>query len=201
MLDKVPTLRLLIQHLQQVPFLASKNVYKVASYFLDMEATKVAQFCKILQQAKDNVVRCPICFVWMEKNDLCMFCSSDRRDSTIICVIESWQDMLSIERTETFKGLYHVLGGVISPLDGISPERLTINSLLLRITPATKEIILALNQTPEGEATSSFVAQQIHKNHSTLSISCLAKGVPVGASLEFIDRLTVSKALSDRRPF
>ena len=201
MLDKVPTLKLLLQHLQQVPFLASRNVYKVASYFLDMEPHKVAQFSKVLQQAKENVIRCTICFVWIEKNNACMFCASKNRDEKIICVIESWQDMLSIERTEGFKGMYHVLGGVISPLDGITPERLTINALLFRMTSQTQEIILALNQTPEGEATSSFVAQQIHKNHPTVSISCLAKGVPVGASLEFIDRLTVSKALSERRPF
>ena len=106
---------------------------------------------------------------------------------------------MAIERTEGYKGLYHVLGGTICPLDGIGPEDLTIDHLVLRVVDPVKELILAMNQTPEGEATSTYIVQKLSK--ADVKISCLAKGVPVGSSLEFIDRLTMFKALADRRPF
>ena len=106
---------------------------------------------------------------------------------------------MSIEKTGGYQGVYHVLGGVISPLDGMGPEDLTINHLLQRINEAVKEVILATNQTPEGEATAAFIAHKLKK--FPVAISCLARGVPVGSSLEFMDRLTVYKALSERRPF
>jgi len=200
MLDKIPTLKNLLHQLQQVPFLASKNIYKVVSYFLDMEPTKVDQFCKVLLSAKQKLVRCQICFVWIEKESACMFCHASDREQNVVCVVESWHDMLSVERAQTYKGVYHVLGGVISPLEGIRAEHLTITHLLHRCS-TVKEIIIALGQTPQGDVTSTFIVQQIQKEYSHVLITSLARGVPVGASLEFIDRLTLTKAMHERRPW
>lgn len=129
-----------------------------------------------------------------------MFCSSSQRDQTIVCVVETWQEILAIEKTKGYIGMYHVLGGSISPLEGVGPEDLTIDSLILRAENGTvKELILATNQTPEGEATATYIARKLKGKN--IAISCLARGLPVGSSLEGMDRLTVFKALSERRPF
>lgn len=199
MIHQLPTLQGVVKQLQQVPFLASKNLYRVLSHFLEMDPAKLDAFCAALQAAKKNLTPCSRCFVWQEKNQKCLFCDNEKRDKSIICVIESWQDLLAIERTEGYKGLYHVLGGNICPLDGIGPEDLTIVPLIARVDGSVKELILAMNQTPEGEATSSFIVQKLAQKD--VKVSCLAKGVPVGSSLEFIDRLTMFKALTERRPF
>jgi len=200
MIDKLPTIKKLMRHLHQVPFLASKNLYRVTSYFLQLDEQRLAQFCSALQEAKHKIVLCDICFVWQEKDAGCIFCVDASRDKSVICVVESWHELLVIERTEAFRGMYHVLGGVISPLDGISAKDLTIEHLVMRATqPGVHEIIFALNQTPEGEATSAFIARKLQ--HSSIKITCLAKGVPIGSNLEFVDRLTVGKALADRRSF
>ena len=199
MIHQLPTLQGVVKQLQQVPFLASKNLYRVLSHFLEMEPAKLDAFCAALQAAKQRLIPCPQCFVWQEKNQQCLFCKNEKRDQSVICVVESWQELLAIERTEGYKGLYHVLGGTICPLDGIGPEDLTIMPLIARIDDSIQEIILAMNQTPEGEVTSAYIVQKL--TGKNIKISCLAKGVPVGSSLEFIDRLTMFKALSERRPF
>ncbi len=179
--------------------MASKNLYRVLSHFLEMDPAKLDMFCAALQAAKENLVRCSRCFVWQEKNQPCLFCDHNKRDTSTICVVESWQELLAIERTEGYQGLYHVLGGSICPLDGIGPEDLTIEQLVHRLDGSVREVILAMNQNPEGEATSAYIVQKIAQKD--VKVSCLAKGVPVGSSLEFIDRLTMFKALSERRPF
>lgn len=199
MIHLLPTLQGAVKQLQQVPFLASKNLYRVLSHFLEMDQAKLDAFCAALQAAKKNLIPCTYCYVWQERNQKCLFCDNDKRDKSIICVVETWQELLAIERTEGYKGLYHVLGGNICPLDGVGPEDLTIFPLIVRINENIKEVILAMNQTPEGEATSAYIVQKLSSKN--VKISCLAKGVPVGSNLEFIDRLTMFKALTDRRPF
>lgn len=200
MIDKLPTIKKLMRHLHQVPFLASKNLYRVTSYFLQMDQERLEQFCIALKEAHDKIEQCPICFVWKEKNTNCVFCDDANRDESIICVVESWHELLVIERTQTFHGMYHVLGGVISPLDGISAKDLKIDELVNRVAlHGVTEIIFALNQTPEGEATSAFIARKLYG--TSVKITCLAKGIPIGSNLEFVDRLTVSKALADRKTF
>jgi len=199
-LDKLPSLNNFLKTLQQVPYLASKNLYRVAVHFLNMDKQGVEQFCKVLLAAKHNLHKCAICFSWKEKSGECHPCTASNKDQRIVCVVETWQDLLVIERTGGYNGVYHVLGGVICPLDGIGPEDLSIEPLINRIHKnGVKEIILATNQTPEGEATAAFIASKL--KNSEVEISCLARGVPVGSSLEFMDRLTVYKALSERRPF
>ena len=199
MIEKVPTLAQLCKTLQQVPYLASKNLYRVVTYFLMAENHKVNSFIAALQEARAAIILCPICCVWRERNKQCVFCDDSKRDASIICVVETWQELLTIEKTEGYKGLYHVLGGAISPLDGVGPEDLSIEKLIVRISPLIKEIILATNQTPEGEATAAYIARRL--KDSGLKVSCLARGIPVGSSLEYMDRVTVYKALSERRPF
>lgn len=200
MLGNTPSLTKLIQALQQVPYLASKNIYRVASYFLYLESSKMEQFCATLKEAKQNIVLCAVCFCWREKDRDCSLCTNTRRDQSLVCVVETWQELLAIEKTGGYLGVYHVLGGAICPLEGIGPEDLTIIPLLKRAEAGTiKELILATNQTPEGEATASYIASKL--KHTSLIITCLARGIPVGSSIESMDRVTVYKALSERRPF
>lgn len=198
-IEKLPTIKRLMRQLQQVPFLASKNMFRVTGHFLKLEKERIDQFCNVLQDIKKNVKACPRCFVWQEHGVGCMFCDDASRNKDQICVVESWQELLVIERTEGFSGLYHVLGGIISPLDGIGPADLYIDELVARVDNDVKEVILAMNQTPEGEATAAFISRKL--KDTGVRVSCLAKGVPIGSNLEFIDRLTISKALADRKPF
>lgn len=199
MIDKLPTMKRLMRQLQQVPFLASKNLYRVSSYFLTLDQDRIDQFCQTLQQAHAQIILCDQCFFWQEKNEACIFCNDGSRDASVICVVESWHELLVIERTESYRGLYHVLGGIISPLEGIGPKDLKIDQLIDRVTGDVKEIILSMNQTPEGETTAAFIAKKLQSKN--LVISCLAKGIPVGSHLEFVDRLTVGKALAERKLF
>ncbi|MCL4360916.1 recombination mediator RecR [Candidatus Dependentiae bacterium] len=200
MIDQVPTLTQLLKQLQQVPYLASKNLYRVVQHFLDMDQAKAEQFCTALMQAKTNIKKCEKCFVWKEIKNPCTFCSNTKRNQKIVCVTETWQDFIAIEKTGGYQGVYHILGGAISPLDGISPEDLTIAHLIKRIDDdVIDELILAMNQTPEGEATSAYIANKL-KNRQ-IKISCLARGIPVGSTLESMDRITIYKALSERRIF
>ena len=165
-----------------------------------MSEAQMEQFCQALLDAKQKLTKCVICFYWREVSQDCIFCSSQKRDRTTICVVETWQEILAIEKTKGYNGLYHVLGGAISPIEGISVEDLTITPLVERVEKdAIAEIILATNQTPEGEATAIYIARKF--KDKKITVSCLARGLPVGSSLEGMDRLTVFKALSERRPF
>ncbi len=200
MMNQLPTVEQLIKVLQQVPYLASKNLYRVTDYFLNLDEAKMEQLCAVLLQVKQKVIKCGTCFSWQEKDKPCFFCNSEKRNQELVCVVETWQELLAIEQTRGFDGVYHVLGGVIYPLDGVGPEDLTISQLVARIEQKKiKEIILALSQTPEGEATSAYIANQL--KNSGVSVTCLARGLPVGSTLGTMDRLTVFKALSERRPF
>jgi recombination protein RecR len=199
-MQELPTLAHLLKVLQQVPYLASKNLYRVAAHFLEMEPQQIRQFCATLEAAKSKLKKCDHCFYWQEVSSDCMFCSSSQRDQAMVCVVETWQEILAIEKTKGYSGVYHVLGGSISPLEGIGVDDLTIHALIDRVEKGIiKEIILATNQTPEGEATATYIARKLKDKN--IAISCLARGLPVGSSLEGMDRLTVFKALSERRPF
>src|SRR3972149_2347460 len=127
MMHDLPTVAQLIKALQQVPYLASKNLYRVTEYFLEMDPVKMEQLCAILLHAKSNVIKCETCFCWREKERNCMFCGNERRDQKMVCVVERWQELLAIEQTRGYAGVFHVLGGVIYPLEGVGPEDLTID--------------------------------------------------------------------------
>lgn len=203
--EQIQSITQLIKQLQQVPYLASKNLYKVLNHFLEMDPARAQQFCKVLMDAKSNLAKCFNCGIWKEAKLDCAYCQSKKRDQKTICVVETWEDFIAIEKTGGFNGVYHVLGGAISPLDGISAEDLTVEQLVKRVINSQdgqseiSEIILAMNQTPEGEATSVYIANKLKKLN--IKISCLARGIPVGYPLGAMDRITVYKALSERRPF
>ena len=199
-MNDLPSLQQLLKQLQQVPYLASKNIYRVASHFLTMNPAKLEQFCAVLQQAHQNTIRCERCNAWVEKGSACLYCDSPRRSQSLVCVVETWQELMAIERSGGYQGVYHVLGGLISPLDGVGPEDLAIAQLVSRVQEhKIEEIILATAQTPEGEATAAYIARQL--KDLPVKVSCLARGMPVGSTLEFMDRLTVYKAMAERRPF
>lgn len=195
----LPSLHKLISQLQRVPYLASKNMYRVAAHFLEEPEEAVERFCATLLEARKNIRHCERCYNWTEENDLCAICANQNRNQDLICVVETWHDLVAIERAQEFKGVYHVLGGALCPLNGIGPDELHINALLQRITSATTEIIFGTNPTPEGEATASFIASKILRTQ--VSVSKLASGVPIGSTLEYMDRVTIHKALLGRRPF
>lgn len=198
-MDQSTSIVKLLRQLQKVPYLASKNLNLVAQYFLDLSHDEAENFCKTILDVKNNIEKCQVCFTWKEKSIDCFFCTSTKRDKELICVVETWRDLVAIEKTGGYLGVYHILGGAICPLDGIGPDDLTIKQLVSRASSGCKELIFAFNQTPEGEATSAYIASRL--KNSQIKISCLARGLPVGSSLEAMDRLTVYKALSERRPF
>lgn len=205
MISQLPGLQKLIRQLQRVPYLASKNIYRVASYFLTNDEKQVEAFCQAIIEAKKTIKPCTVCFNLTEHKELCVLCASDKRDKRIICVVESWHDLWAIENAGQYQGTYHVLGGALCPLEGIGPDHITINPLLARLaTGEIDELIFATNPTPEGEATASYIHTKISKNPEiahNLKVSQLASGVPTGSSLEYMDRVTISKALLGRRPF
>ena len=198
MIDKLPSLGNLLKQLQKVPYLASRDLHRVANYFLQLPESDIEHFCNVLMQSAKNLKFCQVCFVWKEATESCIFCQSAKRDQSLICVVETWYDLLAIEKTSGYHGVYHILKGALCPLEGVGPEELTIKPLLKRALEA-KEIIFATNQTPEGQATASYIAKKLE--HINVKLSCLARGVPMGSLLGAMDRLTVYKALSERRPF
>lgn len=199
MMEQSPTLLAFLKQLQRVPYLASKNLYVVAQHFLDLDEQAAEQFIRTLKDLKKQLDKCTDCWSWKEKEQRCAFCSSPKRDAQTICVVENWRDLIALEKTGGYLGMYHVLGGALCPLDGIGPDELTIKQLIERVNKGCKELIFAFNQTPEGEATASYISFKL--KGKGISITCLARGLPVGSTLEAMDRLTVYKALSERRPF
>jgi recombination protein RecR len=190
----------LIRQLQRVPFLASKNVYRVAIYFLMNDKKEIEQFCNTLLEAKNKIAFCQICFNLTEQTELCSICLSSKREKGTICVVETLHDLFAIENCGGYNGVYHVLGGSLCPLEGVGPDSLTIQPLVKRLQDAqVKELIFATNPTPEGEATASYIFSKIKL--LSIKVSRLASGVPIGSNLGYMDRVTISKALSGRRPF
>ncbi len=198
MLENVPSIQKLLKLLQQIPSLSSKNLYRIADHFLSLDSLNVELFCAELKDLCDNVSRCSVCFVWQEKSFQCLFCFNNKRNKDLICVVERWQDLLIIEKTKGYNGLYHVLGGAINPLEGVHPDDLTLKSLFKRLESFSGEVIIATNQTPSGEATAAYIARST--KDFCCKISCLARGLPIGSHLEGMDSVTIFKALIDRRP-
>jgi recombination protein RecR len=199
MIEHSPSILAFLKQLQRVPYLASKNMYVVAQHFLDLDRQSTEKFIEVLRDLKEHVDKCTSCWSWKEKEQDCKFCTSAKRDAHTICVVETWRDLIAIEKTGGYAGRYHVLGGALCPLDGIGPDDLTIKQLVARVEHGCKELIFAFNQTPEGEATAAFISSKLRGKE--IKITCLARGLPVGSSLESMDRLTVYKALSERRIF
>ena len=185
--------------LQKIPYLASKNLFRVSAHLVSASKRDIDELCDAIKSAHDNVSLCRICHNWTEGELTCSICRHAGRNKTSLCVVETCYDLLSIEKTRVHRGVYHVLGGALCPLDGVGPDDLTIASLLKRIESGeVEELVFATNPTPEGEATADYIASKI--TGSSIGMSKLASGLPTGASLEYMDSVTIHRAFSGRRP-
>lgn len=186
----------LIREFSRLPGIGSKSATRLAFHILKMPADQVDRLSEAIVELKRNIRSCSLCG-GISDEALCRVCNSPDRDKEILCVVEEPEDMISIERTGAFRGLYHVLGGVIAPLDGIGPEDLRINELVQRCDDqSVKEVILATNPTVEGDATSLYVARILKPMN--IRVMRIAHGLPVGSDLEFADGPTLAKSLSGR---
>lgn len=184
--------------LRRLPGLGSKTALRLAYHVIDMPEEDVAHLARTLLEAKQQVHLCRQCFDYTDK-ELCAICADETRDQGIICVVEHPQDVLAMERSQGYNGTYHVLHGVLSPLDGIGPDNLRIKELLARLAPGqVREVILATNSDVEGEATATYLGQLLEK--LPVVVSRIAHGLPVGGDLEYADEVTLSRALENRRP-
>jgi recombination protein RecR len=191
------SLERLIEELKKMPGIGPKSAQRIALYFLKIEDFEKDALIEAFKEVKEKITYCSICFNISETNP-CEICSDIRRDSSVICVVEHPQDVIAFEKTGIFKGVYHVLQGAISPLEGINPEDLRIKELLARISKnQIKEIIIATNPDAEGEATAIYLSKLLKP--LSLKITRLSYGLPVGADIDYADELTLSKALEGRR--
>ncbi|MCK5345946.1 MAG: recombination protein RecR [Candidatus Heimdallarchaeota archaeon] len=187
----------LIEEFQKLPGIGPKSAQRMAFHLLKMPENDVQKFSAAILEAKEKIKYCRHCFNMSSENP-CEICTDDSRDKSIVCVVAETKDLLALERTREYKGSYHVLQGMISPLDGITPEDLRIKELIKRFqTEDIKEIILALNPSVEGEATSMYLARIIKP--LSIKVSRIAFGLPVGADLEYVDEVTLAKALEGRK--
>ena len=187
----------LIEHFQKFPSVGPKSAQRMAFYLLRMPLSEVEKFAQSMIDAKQNTKTCEICFN-LSATSPCEICSSTSRDKSTICVVAETKDLIAIEKTNEYKGLYHVLQGLISPMDGIGADDIRIKELLNRLTDDNvKEVILALSPSVEGEATSLYLNKLIKP--FGIKISRIAFGLPVGADLEYADEITIAKAIEGRR--
>lgn len=187
----------LIEHFQKFPSVGPKSAQRMAFYMLRMPESEVQKFAQALLDAKRNTRTCEVCFN-LSTTSPCEICTNPKRDRSTICVVAETKDLIAIEKTNEFKGLYHVLQGLISPMDGIGADDIKIKELLSRLTSEeVKEIILALPPSVEGEATSLYLTKLIKP--FGIKISRIAFGLPVGADLEYADEITIAKAIEGRR--
>ncbi len=188
-----------IESFERLPGIGPKTATRLAFYLLHVPEEELNQFAKHLTDLKANTVLCSVCKNIAEQ-DPCAICSNPARDQTVICAVESPTDVLSIERTGKFNGVYHVLHGSIDPLNNIGPDELYIADLLKRVKNV-EEIILAMNPNMEGEATAMYITKQLKMKNEKLKITRLAHGLPVGADIEYADEVTLSRALEGRREY
>lgn len=182
--------------LRRLPGVGSKSALRIAYHIIDMSEEDVRRLADTLVQAKREIHFCRICHN-LTDGDVCAVCGDPKRDRSIVCVVEQPQDAMAMERSHGYTGVYHILHGCLSPLDGIGPEDLMIRELMQRIDAGgIKEIILATNSNVEGEATAGYLTQLLRTKE--VVISRIAHGLPIGSDLEYVDELTLAKALENR---
>lgn len=188
---------MLIEELSKLPGIGKKTAQRLAYHILNVSNMEAMSLANAIVNAKRNIKYCSICNNLTQK-DPCNLCSDDKRDKSTICVVEGPKDVVAMEKTREYRGLYHVLHGSISPMDGIGPEEIKIKELLVRLQDDTvKEIILATNPTIEGEATAMYISRLLKP--TGIKMTRIAYGIPVGGDLEYADEVTLSKALHGRR--
>jgi recombination protein RecR len=187
----------LVGELEKLPGIGPKSAQRLAFYILRTPEDEARKLAEAITEVKSKIKFCSVCFNFTEK-DICDICSDSRRDKTLLCVVAEPRDLVAMEKTNEFKGLYHVLGGVISPMDGIGPEMLKIRELTARVSQdGVKEVILATNPTIEGDTTSMYLAGLLKP--LGVKVTRIAHGMPVGGDLDYADQATLIQALEWRR--
>ncbi len=195
MLHISDSLNQLIEEFSQLPGIGRKSAQRLALYILKLPKDEVMKIAQALVNVKEKMRYCSTCWNFTE-TDPCGICSSPKRETNAICVVEEPSDVLALERTHEYKGLYHVIGGSLSPLEGIGPDDLKVKELLVRINQGIEEIILALNPNIEGEATTIYLSRLLKP--LGVKVTRLARGIPIGGDLEFADEATLTRALKGR---
>lgn len=196
MANNVAALSKLIEQFERLPGIGRKSAQRLAFHVLGLPVERAREFADAILDAHEKIKRCKICQNLAE-SELCPICASTGRDTSIICVVESPRDVIAFERTREYNGLYHVLHGLISPMDGVGPDQLFIKELLGRISKGgVNEVIMATNPTVEGEATAMYLARLLKP--LGVQTTRLAYGIPVGGSLEYADEVTLFRALTGR---
>jgi len=194
-----PILNNLIRRLSRLPGLGEKSAARIAMYLLKVPGDETEALAENIRQLRDKIRTCQVCFHFTDDR-LCPVCADPARNTGELCVVESTADLLAIEQSGAFKGRYHVLQGVLAPLDGIGPEQIRIKELLARIESENiSEIIIATNPSSEGEATAHYLLQLL-KNHP-VRVTRIAYGIPMGGDLKYTDRITLERALKGRQAF
>lgn len=188
-----------VQEFAKLPGIGRKTALRLVLHLLRQDHDDVMQFTEAVSQMKQEVKFCRVCHN-ISDQDVCPICSDQRRDSSTICVVENIQDVMAVENTQQFTGLYHVLGGLISPMDGIGPSDLEIDSLVARVAEGdVKEVILALSSTMEGDTTNFYIFRKLASYD--VKISIIARGIAVGNELEYTDEVTLGRSILNRTPF
>ena len=198
MTEYLPPVEKLIEQFRKLPGVGRKSAARMAFAVLDMPREAVDVFSSALVDAKEQIHKCFVCNN-LSVDEKCPICEDITRDRSIICVVEDAKAVLAIEKARKFRGVYHVLGGVISPLNGVTPDKLAIHSLIGRAKDGVKEVIIATNPTVEGETTATYISSLL-KNLG-VTVSRLAYGIPVGGDIEYADEVTLTRALEGRNIF
>ncbi len=194
-----PPVQRLITELSKLPGVGGRTAQRLAFYVLRSSDEEAMALAEAIREVKERIGLCEVCFNLADA-PRCRICADERRDPELICVVEDPSDVISIERTHEFRGRYHVLGGALSPIDGVDPEDLKIAELYSRAEAGhIREVVIATNPTTTGEATALHIADGLRERRPELSVTRLASGLPVGADLEYADELTLGRALSGRR--
>ena len=194
-----PPVNRLITELAKLPGIGQRTAQRLAFHILRVPEQEALGLAESIKDVKERVGLCEVCFNLAE-GPRCLICQDARRDQSVICVVEEPADVIPVERTNEYRGLYHVLGGALSPIDGVDPEDLKISELVQRVRDGqVSEVVIATNPTTSGEATGFFIAEALRALDKDVTVTRLASGLPVGADLEYADEITLGKALSGRR--
>ena len=196
-MNSAPALQKLLDELERLPGIGAKSAQRIAYWMMNTDSATVLRLADAITEVKNTVHFCNRCFNYAEA-ELCDICQSDERDDSVICVVGEPRDIAAIERTGAFAGVYHVLGGELAPMDGIGPDDLHIAELMRRLSSEdVREVVLATNPNVEGETTAAYIARLVKP--LGVKVTRLASGMPVGGELDFVDEVTLSRAIEARR--
>lgn len=196
-MQTAPALQKLLDELERLPGIGAKSAQRIAYWMMNTDSATVLRLADAIHEVKSTVHFCTRCFNYAE-GDLCEVCQSGERDGSVICVVSEPRDLAAVERTGAFRGVYHVLGGELAPMDGVGPDDLHIAELMQRLAAEdVREVVLATNPNVEGETTAAYIARLLRP--FDVAVTRLASGMPVGGEIDFIDEVTLSRAIEARR--